>query len=42
MKYVMPIFMVFVAYAFSAAIALYFVVSNLATIIQELLVRKHR
>ena len=42
MKYVMPIFMVFVAYAFSAAIALYFVVSNLATIIQALLVRKHR
>ncbi len=42
MKYVMPIFMVFVAYAFSAAIALYFVVSNIATIIQELLVRKHR
>lgn len=42
MKYVMPVFMVFVAYAFSAAIALYFVVSNITTIIQELLVRKHR
>ncbi len=42
MKYVMPVIMVFVAYAFSAAIALYFVVSNLTQIIQELLVRKHR
>jgi YidC/Oxa1 family membrane protein insertase len=42
MKYVMPVIMVFVAYAFSAAIALYFVVSNIAQIIQELLVRKHR
>jgi YidC/Oxa1 family membrane protein insertase len=42
MKYVMPVIMVFVAYAFSAAIALYFVVSNVAQIIQELLVRKHR
>ena len=42
MKYVMPVIMVFVAYAFSAAIALYFVVSNVATIIQELIVRKHR
>jgi membrane protein insertase Oxa1/YidC/SpoIIIJ len=42
MKYVMPVFMVFIAYTFSAAIALYFVVSNIATIIQELLVRKHR
>ncbi len=42
MKYVMPVFMVFVAYAFSAAIALYFVVSNVTQIIQELIVRKHR
>ncbi len=42
MKYVMPVIMVFVAYAFSAAIALYFVVSNITQIIQELLVRKHR
>jgi YidC/Oxa1 family membrane protein insertase len=42
MKYVMPVMMVFIAYAFSAAIALYFVVSNIAQIIQELLVRKHR
>ncbi len=42
MKYVMPVIMVFVAYAFSAAIALYFLVSNITTIMQELLVRKHR
>jgi YidC/Oxa1 family membrane protein insertase len=42
MKYVMPVFMVFIAYAFSAAIALYFVVSNLAQITQELIVRRHR
>jgi membrane protein insertase Oxa1/YidC/SpoIIIJ len=42
MKYVMPVLMIFMAYAFSAAIALYFVVSNIAQIFQELLVRKHR
>ncbi len=42
MKYVMPVFMIFVAYAFSAAIALYFVVSNITQIIQELIVKKHR
>jgi len=42
MKYVMPVLMIFIAYAFSAAIALYFVVSNLAQIAQELLVRRHQ
>lgn len=42
MKYVMPVMMVFIAYAFSAAIALYFVVSNITQIIQALLVRKHQ
>lgn len=42
MKYVMPVMIVFIAYTFSAAIALYFVVSNLMMLIQELFVRKHR
>ncbi len=42
MRYVMPIIIVFIAYTFSAAIALYFVVSNLVTILQEFVVRKHR
>lgn len=42
MKYVMPVMIIFIAYTFSAAIALYFVVSNLMMIIQELFVRKHR
>jgi len=42
MRYVMPVVIVFVAYAFSAAIALYFVVSNFMTLLQEYVVRKHR
>lgn len=42
MRYVMPILIFFVAYTISAAIALYFVVSNLMAIAQEFLVRKHR
>ena len=42
MRYVMPIIIVFVAYTFSAAIALYFTVSNLMAIGTELVVRKHR
>lgn len=42
MKYVMPFVIIVVAYTFSAAIALYFVVSNISQIIQELIVRKHR
>lgn len=42
MKYVMPVFIIFIAYSFSATIALYFVVSNLVQITQELYVRKHR
>ncbi len=42
MKYVMPVFIIFIAYSFSATIALYFVVSNLVQIAQELYVRKHR
>lgn len=42
MRYVMPIMIVFVAYTFSAAIALYFTISNLMSIAQELVVKKHR
>lgn len=42
MKYVMPVLIGFVAYSISAAIALYFVVSNLTAIGQEYWVRKHR
>ena len=42
MRYVMPIIIVVVAYALSAAIALYFTVSNLMAIAQEFVVKKHR
>lgn len=42
MRYVMPIIIVVVAYTLSAAIALYFTVSNLMAIAQEFVVKKHR
>ena len=42
MRYVMPILIGFVAYYISAAIAIYFVVSNIVSIGQEFLVRKYR
>jgi YidC/Oxa1 family membrane protein insertase len=42
MKYVMPVLIVIVAYSISAAIALYFFVSNLVAITQEYFIRKHR
>lgn len=42
MRYVMPVLITLVAYSISAAIALYFLVSNLVTIGQEYFVRKHR
>jgi len=42
MRYVMPIIIFFVAYTISAAIALYFLVSNLVAIAQEFYVKKHR
>jgi YidC/Oxa1 family membrane protein insertase len=42
MKYVMPVLIVFVAYSISAAVALYFFVSNLVSISQEYFIRKHR
>ncbi|MCA9357124.1 membrane protein insertase YidC [Candidatus Nomurabacteria bacterium] len=42
MRYVMPVLITFVAYSISAAIALYFLVSNLTMIAQEFYVKKHR
>jgi len=42
MRYVLPVVIFFVAYSISAAVALYFTVSNLATIAQEFVVRRHR
>ena len=42
MKYVMPVIIAVVAYTISAAIALYFVVSNIVGIAQEFYVKKHR
>lgn len=42
MRYVMPLIIFFVAYSISAAIALYFTVSNIMMIAQEFMVRKHR
>ncbi len=42
MKYVMPFIITVVAYSISAIIALYFVVSSITAIIQELLIRKHK
>lgn len=40
MRYVLPLIIFFVAYTISAAIALYFVVSNIVSIAQEFVVRK--
>ena len=42
MKYVMPILIGVIAYTISAAIALYFLVSNIVALLQEVFVRKHR
>lgn len=42
MRYVMPVIIAVVAYTISAAIALYFFVSNIVGILQEFYVRKHR
>jgi len=42
MRYVMPAIIFVVAYTISAAIALYFTVSNLMSIAQEYIVRRHR
>jgi len=42
MRYVMPVIIVVVAYTLSAAIALYFTISNLMAIAQEFVVKRHR
>lgn len=42
MRYVMPVIIFFASYVISAAIALYFFVSNIVAILQELYIRKHR
>jgi YidC/Oxa1 family membrane protein insertase len=42
MRYVMPVIIAVVAYTISAAIALYFFVSNVVGILQEFYVRRHR
>lgn len=42
MRYVMPVIITVAAYTISAAIALYFFVSNVVGILQELYIRKHR
>lgn len=42
MRYVMPLIIVVVAYTLSAAIALYFTISNIMAIAQEYVVRRHR
>lgn len=42
MRFVMPVLIAVIAYTISAAIALYFLVSNVVTIAQEIYVRKHR
>ena len=41
-KYVLPIFIIFVAHSLFSAVALYFLVSNLFSIGQELALRRHR
>lgn len=42
MRYVMPVLIFVFAYTISAAIALYFTVSSLMSILQEFVVRKHK
>jgi len=42
MRYVLPIVIFFVAYTISAAIAIYFTISNLMMIGQEYIVRRHK
>ncbi len=42
MKYILPVIIGGLAYSLSAIIAIYFIVSSVAAIIQELLIRKHK
>ena len=39
-KYILPIFIAFVAYKLSAAVALYWVTNNIFTIVQEWYIRR--
>lgn len=39
-KYILPIFIVFISWKISAAVALYFVISNIFTIVQEWYIRR--
>lgn len=39
-KYILPVIIIFVAHSLSAAVALYFVVSNIFSIVQEYILRK--
>ena len=41
MRYVMPAMIFFIAYKFSATIALYFLVSSVVAIAQEYIARRH-
>lgn len=41
MKFVFPVLIIFIAYKFQAAVALYWVVNNLITIVQERAIAKH-
>jgi YidC/Oxa1 family membrane protein insertase len=41
MKYVFPVLVVFISWSVSAAVSLYWVTSNIFTILQELYMRKH-
>lgn len=40
MKYILPVFIVFIAYRLSGAIALYWIVNNIVTIIMEIIIVK--
>lgn len=40
MKYVLPVFMGFISYAVSGAVALYFITSSVFTIVQEIIVKR--
>lgn len=40
MKYILPVFIVFIAYRLSGAIALYWIVNNIVTIVMELIIVK--
>lgn len=42
MRYVMPIMIGVIAYTISAVVGLYFIISSITAIIQELLIRKHK